>query len=55
LRRLPDGRRYIDAIAENLIRRALSGDIAAIQMIGDRLDGAMAKWPAPLNRYRCES
>ena len=46
-RRLPDGRRYIDVIAERLVERAVDGDAHAILEIGNRLDGRIG----PKARY----
>jgi hypothetical protein len=37
MRRLPDGRRRIDAIAERVVDLALSGDAEMIQLIFNRM------------------
>lgn len=39
----PDGRKNADAVAEQLISLALSGDLDAIKVILDRVDGKVAE------------
>ena len=39
MRRLPDGRRRIDVLGEQIVALALSGDAEMIRLVGARIDG----------------
>ena len=49
MRRLPDGRRHLDLVAERMVELALSGDLEAFNAIADHVYGRL---PSPSKQSR---